>query len=93
VALDVDPDYVEALGGLAELFHAPKRDTIHSLMRREIVDLVKTVKADSGPVAANRLASPISAWCNFLVPVRLHHAIDPLHVDRHCTALFASLSP
>jgi hypothetical protein len=25
--------------------------------------------------------------------VRLHHAIDPLHVDRRCTALFASLAP
>jgi hypothetical protein len=40
---------------------------IHTLTRREIVDLLKTVKDNSGPVSANRCATAISAWLNFLV--------------------------
>jgi integrase len=41
--------------------------SIHSLTKREIVDLLKVVKIKSGPIAANRGGSDISAWLNFLV--------------------------
>jgi Arm DNA-binding domain len=40
---------------------------IHSLTKREIVDLRKVVKTKSGPVAANRFGTATSAWFTFLV--------------------------
>jgi hypothetical protein len=40
---------------------------IHTIKKREIADLLKTVKGKSGPVAANRCATAISAWFNFLI--------------------------
>ena len=40
---------------------------VHSITRREIVDLLNDVKAKSGPISANRCATSISTWLGFLV--------------------------
>jgi integrase len=41
--------------------------SVHMIKKRDIADLLKTVKDRSGPVAANRCATAISAWFAFLI--------------------------
>jgi hypothetical protein len=40
---------------------------VHSLTKRAASDLIQTVKTENGPIAANRLATALSAWGSFMV--------------------------
>ncbi len=59
----------EAISSYFDRFILPvwAERSVHSLMRREIADLLDGVRERNGPVAANRCGTAISAWLNFLV--------------------------